>query len=185
MKSILKAKRVCGNNLYLRDITEDDAKFVFDLRTNPEKNRYLSETSARLEDQVNWIVNYKSKYDQAYFIVCDKENNKLGCLRMYDPIDDSYCWGSWLMIKGLGPLVAIESALLIYAYGKNLGFNEARIDIRQANEYVWKFHEKFSSATLVKQDDVNRYYSVSEDKIDKLLIKYSDLLTSPLLIETI
>jgi RimJ/RimL family protein N-acetyltransferase len=185
MKSIIKAKRVFGKNLYLRDITEDDAKFVFDLRTNPEKNRYLSATSGRLEDQVNWIINYKSKNDQAYFIVCDKDGNKLGCIRMYDPIDDSYCWGSWLMINGLGPLVAIESALLIYAYGKNLGFNEARIDVRQANEYVWKFHEKFSSAALVKQDDVDRYYVVSKDKIDRLLAKYSDFLSNPLLVESL
>lgn len=183
MKSIIKAKRVFGKNLYIRDITEDDAKFVFDLRTNPEKNRYLSATSGRLEDQVNWIINYKSKNDQAYFIFCDKDGNKLGCIRMYDPIYDSYCWGSWLMINGLGPLVAIESALLIYAYGKNLGFNEARIDVRQANEYVCKFHEKFSSAALVKQDDVDRYYVVSKDKIDRLLAKYSDFLSNPLLVE--
>ena len=104
---------------------------------------------------------------------------------MYDPIDGSYCWGSWLMINGLGPLVAIESALLIYAYGKNLGFSEARICIRQENEYAWKFHEKFSSATLVKQDDIRRYYVVNEDKIDKLLAKYSNFLSSPLSIETL
>lgn len=185
MKLILKAKKVYGKNLYFRDITEDDAKFVFDLRTNPKKNRYLSATSGRLEDQINWIVNYKSKNDQAYFIICDKDDNKLGCIRMYDPICYSYCWGSWLMINGLGPLVAIESALLIYAYGKNLGFNEARIDVRQANEHVWKFHEKFSSAALVRQDGIDRYYVVSEDKIDKLLIKYSNFLSSPLLIETL
>ena len=183
MTSIFKAKRVYGKNLYLRDITEDDAKFVFDLRTNPEKNRFLSAISGRLEDQVNWIFNYKSKHDQAYFIVCDKDDNKLGCIRIYDPIDDNYCWGSWLMIKGLGPLVAIETVLLIYAYGKNLGFSQARIDVRQGNEYVWKFHEKFSSATLVKQDDIRRYYVVSEDKIDKLLAKYSNFLSSPLSIE--
>jgi RimJ/RimL family protein N-acetyltransferase len=185
MKSVIKAKKVFGKNLYLREITVDDAKFVLDLRTNPEKKLYLSGTSGRLEDQVNWIDNYKSKDDQAYFIVCDKDGNKLGCIRMYDPIGDSYCWGSWLMINGLGPLVAIESALLMYAYGKELGFNEARIDVREANEYVWKFHEKFSSAALVKQDDVDRYYVVSKDKIDRLLAKYSNFLSSPLLRENL
>jgi hypothetical protein len=185
MKSIFKAKRVFGNNLYLRDITEDDAQFIFDLRTNPEKNRYLSATSGRLEDQVNWIVNYKSERDQAFFIICDKEGNKLGCIRMYAPVNDSYCWGSWLMINSLGPFVAIESALLIYAYGKHLGFCDARIDVRQANEYVWKFHENFFSATLVKQDYVDRYYVVSEDKIDMLLAKYRYFLSCPLLVEAL
>ena len=185
MSTLLKAKRVHGKNLYLRDITEDDAKFVFDLRTDPEKSRYLSAISDRLEDQVSWIMKYKSRHDQAYFVVCDVEGSKLGCVRMYDPTDDSYCWGSWLMISGLGPLVAIESALLIYGYGKSLGFRQARIEVRQANEYVWKFHERFSSAALVKQDDVDRHYVVGEDRIDALLDKYSNLLSSPLLIETL
>lgn len=184
MSAILKAKRVYGRSLYLRDITEDDAQFVFDLRTNREKSRYLSAISGRLEDQVQWIINYKSKRDQAYFIVCDKEGGKMGCIRMYDPIDESYCWGGWLIIDGLGPLVAIESALLIYAYGKHLGFSEARIDVRRANEYVWKFHENFSSATLVKQDDIDRYYVVSKNKIDTLLQKYRAFLSSPFLVET-
>ena len=179
------AKKVCGKNLYLRNITEDDAKFVYDLRTNPAKSRHLSATSGRLQDQVNWIVDYASKQDQAYFIVCNKVGVKLGCIRMYDPVGYSYCWGSWLMIDGLGPLVAIETALLIYAYGKHLGFSQARIDVRQENEYTWKFHENFSSATLVNQDDVNRFYVVSEEKIEKLLAKYSNFLTIPLLVETL
>jgi hypothetical protein len=183
VKFILKAKKIHGKTIYLRDITEDDAKFVFDLRTNPDKNRYLSATSNHLEDQVDWIINYKSKLDQAYFIICDKEDKKLGCIRMYDPVDDSYCWGSWLMVNGLGPLTAIESVLLIYAYGKHLGFSEARFDVLQTNKHTWSFHEKFSSAVLVQQDDVDRSYVVSDETIDKLLTKYRGFVPSPLLVE--
>lgn len=183
MVEIFKAKKVVGANLYLRNILEGDAEFVFDLRLDPLKSKYLSATSGRLEDQINWIRNYNSKTDQAYFIVCDKLGNRLGCIRMYDPIGDSYCWGSWLMINGLGPLVAIETALLVYAYGKYLGFNEARIDVRQANEHVWKFHEKFSSAKLVNQDHADRYYIVDKEKIDHLLVKYKNFVTDPLTVE--
>lgn len=47
------------------------------------------------------------------------------------------------MIGGLSPLISIESALLVYAYGKYLGFKEARIDVRKENNHVWNFHEKF------------------------------------------
>ena len=183
MAVITKAKRVVGKNLYLRDISEDDAQFVFDLRTDPVKSRHLSATSGRVEDQVNWIRSYKDKKDQAYFIVCDKENNKLGCIRMYDPIGNSYCWGSWLMLDGLGPLVAIESALLVYSYGVSLGFTEARIDVRQRNESVWKFHEKFAGAELIKEDDLDRFYVVKAEKISRMLAKYGEFLTSPLVVE--
>ena len=183
MAVIFKAKRVVGKNLYLRDICEDDAQFVFDLRTDPVKSRHLSATSGRVEDQVNWIRSYKDKDDQAYFIVCDKESNRLGCIRMYDPIGNSYCWGSWLMRDGLGPLVAIESALLVYSYGVSLGFTEARIDVRQRNESVWKFHEKFAGAELIKEDDLDRFYVVKAEKISRMLAKYGEFLTSPLIVE--
>ena len=77
--------RFVGANLVLRDIEEQDAQFVFDLRTDPVKSRHLSATSGRVEDQVEWIRAYRDKTDQAYFIVCDKDGNRLGCIRMYDP----------------------------------------------------------------------------------------------------
>lgn len=178
-----KAKMIFGKNLYLRNITVDDAEFVLDLRTDPIKSKHLSATSDRVEDQVNWIRSYAHHKDQAYFVVCDKRHNRLGCIRMYDFLGNSYCWGSWLMINGLGPLVAIESALLVYAYGKFLGFTEARIDVRQENVHVWKFHERFSGAQLMKEDRVERHYLVKDENISRMLAKYSDLLTTPLVVE--
>jgi hypothetical protein len=183
MTVIAKAKRLCGKNLFLRDITEGDAAFVFYLRTDPLKRKHISTTPDRLEDQIGWIQRYKEKNDQAYFIICDKDNNRLGCVRMYDPIRDSYCWGSWLMINGLDPFVAIESSLLVYAYGDFLGFSEARIDVRQGNEDVWKFHERFAGAELIDQNDLDRFYVVKREKICRILTKYRHLLTYPLVVD--
>ncbi|MGB8725240.1 MAG: GNAT family N-acetyltransferase [Terriglobales bacterium] len=177
---IKKAKSVVGKSLVLRDIEEEDAEFVVNLRGDPVKGRYLSAISGKLEDQVNWIRGYKGKNDQAYFIVCDRDRNRLGCIRMYDAIEDSYWWGSWLMITGLAPLVAIETALLVYAYGKSLGFDQARIKVRRDNKFVWGFHEKFSSAELVSETELDRVYVVRSESIDKMLAKYSNLLTTPL-----
>jgi len=50
----------------------------------------------------------------------------LGCLRVYDAVGDSYCWGSWLMVDGLGPLVSIEAVLLVYAYANTASASGAR-----------------------------------------------------------
>jgi RimJ/RimL family protein N-acetyltransferase len=183
MAVIRKAKRVAGRNLFLRDISERDAKFVFDLRADPVKSRHLSATSGRVEDQVSWIRDYKERSDQAYFIISDNQNNSIGCIRMYDPVGDSYRWGSWLMVDGHGPLVAIESALLLYSYGVFLGFSEAHIDVRQDNESVWRFHEKFSGAELIRENDFDRCYVVKGEKIDRMLAKYRNFLTSPLVVE--
>jgi len=183
LNQILKAKKVVGKTLYLRNVTEDDAGFIFALRTDPGKNQYLSPTTGTVDDQRQWIRHYQLQPDQAYFIICDHDDKKLGCLRIYDPIDNSYCWGSWLMIQGQDVLVAMESILLLYAYGKFLGFSDARIDVRKENESVWRFHEQFSSAVLISEDSLNRYYIVSEDRIHVLLLKYKHFLTHPLLVE--
>ncbi len=183
MTSINRAKRVVGKNIILREVTEGDAKFIFDLRTDPLKSLHISPTDGGVEDQVNWIKNYKQKSDQAYFVIVDQNEVRLGCVRLYDPRGDTYCWGSWLMASGLGPLVAMESALLVYAFGLALGFNDARVEVRRENESVWRFHEKFAGAQLISETDLDRCYLVSFDQVNELLRKYSNFLTSPLHVE--
>lgn len=178
--TIIKAKLVHGKNILLRNAEVGDAKFILSLRLDPAKSKYLSVTSPRLEDQINWLHSYEKTNDQAYFIVCDKSMNRLGCIRLYDPIGFSYCWGSWLMINGLSPLVSVESALLVYAYGKYLRFNEARIEVRKENRHVWSFHENLFSAQRVCESEADYFYTLKHDEIETSLKKYSKLLAMPL-----
>lgn len=178
--TIKKAKIVVGRNLSLRNVLLDDAEFILSLRLDPEKSRHLSATSVELDDQVSWLRNYRLSDDQAYFIVCDKEGRRLGCLRIYDPVGDSYCWGSWLMVRGLGPLLSIETVLLVYAYAMHLGFRNARITVMKGNTYVWRFHEKIFGARKVDESDEEYFYEVDEKQITESLRKYARLIPMPL-----
>lgn len=181
--TIKKSNMIFGANLILRDIEEDDAEFILTLRLDPNKNKYLSPISGKLEDQINWLRTYQKGTGQAYFIICNQKKERLGCIRLYDAINNSYCWGSWLMINGLSPLISLESVLLMYAYGKYLGFEEARLEVRQRNVSVWKFHEKFTSAELISETELDRFYIVRKKNIDAVLEKYAHLLTNPLKIK--
>lgn len=180
---IKKSKFIFGKNILLREIQEDDADFLLNLRLHPIKKVHLSATSEKIEDQIYWIKDYKNKDNQAYFIVCDRSGARLGCIRMYDPITYSYSWGSWLMLDGLSPLVSLESALLIYAYGNYLGFDEVRIDVRQSNKFVWRFHERLAHAELINETPLDRFYVVRKNSINNMLEKYSNLITSPLCVK--
>ena len=131
--ALKKPRMVHGATIVLRDIEEGDAQFVVDLRTDPLKSRYISATSSDVQAQIDWIRSYQSKTDQAYFIACDRDGGRLGCVRLYDPIGSSFSWGSWLMLSGLSPFIAMESALLVYAYARHLGFDEARLEIGRAH----------------------------------------------------
>ena len=174
----LKKKFLFSKNLILRDADERDAEFILRLRTDPIKSRYLSQTSALIDDQIAWIRSYKNKKDQAYFIIEDKSSNKLGCIRIYNPIETSFDWGSWLIVDGAAPYVALESALSLYSYARRLGFLTAKIDVRKDNVTVWKFHENIFGAKLLRENDVDRFYEVTSEEIDMRLKKYRRLLIS-------
>ena len=174
----LKKKFLFSKNLILRDADERDAEFILRLRTDPIKSRYLSQTSALIDDQIAWIRSYKNKKDQAYFIIEDKSSNKLGCIRIYNPIETSFDWGSWLIVDGAAPYVALESALSLYSYARRLGFLTAKIDVRKDNVTVWKFHENIFGAKLLRENDVDRFYEVTSEEIVMRLKKYRRLLIS-------
>lgn len=178
--ALRKAKTVTGAHVVLRNATVDDAEFILSLRLDPAKSRHLAPTSPRLEDQVAWLRSYETATDQAYFVVCDRDGKALGCVRLYEPIGQSYCWGSWLMVGGLPPLAAIEANVLVYAYGKWLGFSEVRLDVRRDNVAVWKFHERFAGATRVRETELDYFYVVAGAEVERLLAKYRHLLTEPL-----
>ena len=173
-----KEKFLYSKNLILRDADETDADFILRLRTDPIKSRFLSQTSASLQDQIAWMKSYKDRTDQAYFIIEDRASNKLGCIRIYNPIETCFDWGSWLIVEGAAPYVALESALSLYSYARRLGFLTAKIDVRKDNVTVWKFHENIFGAKLLRESDIDRFYEVATEDIDMRLKKYQRLLIS-------
>lgn len=167
-----------SRNLVLRDVEETDAKFILELRNDPIKSKFLSSTSRSVEAQIVWLRSYKERNDQAYFIIEDKRSRKLGCIRMYNPKNTSFDWGSWLIVEGAAPHVALESALSMYSYARRLGFLTAKIDVRKDNVTVWKFHENIFGAKLLRENDLDRFYEVPTEEIDKRLKKYNRLIST-------
>ena len=176
--NLRKERDLYSKNLHLRDANETDAAFILSLRADPTRSKFLSQTSALIDDQITWMKHYKDRNDQAYFIIQDKTSSKLGCVRMYNPKGTSFEWGSWLIVEGSAPYVALESALSIYSFARRLGFLTAKIHVRRDNYAVWKFHENVFGAVLVKETDIDRFYEVSADEIDKRLERYKRFLPS-------
>ena len=166
-----------------REVTIGDAEFILSLRLNEKNRKWLSKTPTLVEDQIDYIKNYKLSNDQAYFIICKRSGTPIGCLRIYEPHGDTYCWGSWVTVIGLSPVVALESALLLYAYAKALGFKSARIEVRKENISVWKFHERAFGAIRVGETELDFLYVVTSEKIEAALARSASLVPNPLVIE--
>jgi len=183
--SIKKASLVLGKNIVLRNAGAQDADFILGLRTDEDKSKYLSSTSPDRYKQIAWLDIYKNKNDQAYFIIEDRKGERLGTVRLYDAVNDSFCWGSWIIKTGAPASTAVESALLVYVYALDrLGFNRSHFDVRKGNEHVWSFHERFG-AVRVGETCEDFLYEISGDSIRSSIKRFKKFLPEEVMVEAI
>jgi len=165
-------KKIIGKNLRLRDVEVSDASFILSLRLDEKKGKYLHKVSGDLRVQKEYILSYKSKNNEWYFIIESLDNEKLGTIRIYDIKDSSFCWGSWIIKQGAPIPTAIESALLIYEYAfYTLNFDRSHFDVRKENKKVQLFHERML-AKQIGETELDFLYSYSKQDYEKIKEKY-------------
>lgn len=160
-----------------------DAAFILELRTDAKKSRHLSSVSNQLSDQESWLERYVLRDNEAYFIIENKSGKALGTVRLYDSVKHSFCWGSWTVKDGVPQTVAIESALMVYAYALDtLGFLTAHFQVNKENERVSMFHERFG-ATRIAENDVEYEYIITNEAIRTSMQRYRRYLPISLIVE--
>ena len=180
--SIKKATLIQGNKLVLRGVDVDDANFIYSLRVDSKKNAYISAVDPDVQKQVDWIKSYLAGEGQAYFIICDRDLNRLGTVRLYHAIDNSFSWGSWIVKDDAPTITAIESALLVYRYAiDHLGFTSAHFEVDRDNKSVWAFHERFG-AKRVRESDREYFYEIGTEDIRSSLARYRKFLPNEMLV---
>jgi len=180
---LLKAKQVTGKNLIFRNACITDAAFILSLRTDAKKSQHLSVVSGQLLDQEVWLDKYATRDNEVYFIIENKVGELVGTVRLYDSDGYSFCWGSWIIKDGAPQLYAIESALMVYAYGLDtLGFESAHFQVNKSNKSVCSFHERFG-ATRIIENDMEYQYVINNKSIRDAMQRYKRYLHTPLIVE--
>ncbi|NHQ89636.1 GNAT family N-acetyltransferase [Janthinobacterium lividum] len=169
--AFVKPAKVIGKNVVFRNVNKNDAEFILQLRTDPEKGKYLSATAADLDLQLAWLGKYADDNSQIYFIIEDKNGERYGTIRLYDVREDSFCWGSWILRDGRPSGFAMESAILVYQFALSLGFKKSHFDVRKENVSVWQFHERFGAVRIEEQGE-DYIYSISHEAIKNSFEKY-------------
>ena len=166
---------ICCKNLNLRTVAIEDAEFIYNMRQNQNKTKYLSKVTGTVDSQKEWIKNYKQGEEEKkefYFLIESKDEEKLGLVRMYDFQDESFCWGSWLIKEDAPKTTAIESALQIYEFGfYSLGFEKSHFDVRKGNDKVIAFHQRFG-AKIVDEDELDYFYNFEKSDYEIIKEKY-------------
>jgi RimJ/RimL family protein N-acetyltransferase len=161
-------------------VTPEDAEFILSLRLNPDKGRHLSSTDADLEKQRLWLRSCASDESQVYFII-EAEGRSVGTVRLYDQQGDSYAWGSWILVNDAPRSAALESTLMVYHFGLELGFASAHFDVRKGNEKVWAYHERFG-AVRTSEDEENYYYRIDRAAVLAAFERYKSRFPDPIVV---
>jgi RimJ/RimL family protein N-acetyltransferase len=157
----------------LRPVSEEDAAYIVELRTDSRLNRFIHSTSPNIIDQLQWIGNYYDRPGDYYFIVESIPDRKPeGTVGIYsiDSETRSAEWGRWVLRPG--SLAALESAWLIYRAGFDvLGLEMLYSRTVLKNEQVVAFQETIGSTAhgiLPDFADINGH---AEDVIEHRLTR--------------
>lgn len=164
-----------GKNINIRTVDVYDAEFIFTLRQNGSKTKYLSKVTGSIETQKEWINDYKQREKEQkefYFIIESKSEEKLGLVRMYDFKEDSFCWGSWLIKDDAPKTTAIESALQIYEFAfYKLNFVMSHFEVQKGNDKVIAFHQRFG-AKIIDENDKEVFFNFLKEDYELIKEKY-------------
>lgn len=181
-RAFRRPSRFEGERLAFRLATREDAEFILKLRLDPAKNRYLSPVPPSVEVQRRWLEATAADPEQLYFIIQTKDGKAVGAVRLYNPEYRSFTWGSWILSGEAPKSSAVESTLMVYHLGRELGFETALFDVRRDNEKVWQYHERMG-ARRIQETGSDIYYIMDASAIDALLDRYKSRLPNGVLIE--
>lgn len=182
MTDVSSMARVEGPKLVLRLIQPEDAVYVYGLRSNPAYNTHLSTVTGTVDDQRNWIEDYKSREAQGqelYYVIERKDGTRCGLVRLYDIEAESFTWGSWILDENKTRKAALESAILSFGVGFDVMERAvANVDVRLENKHATSFYERLGMTETHRIDgqiffayprarfdaDKEAYYSILEQE---------------------
>jgi hypothetical protein len=147
--------------LQVRLVEENDAEFIVSLRTDPRLSRHIHDTSPDIEQQKQWIRNYKLREEQGldYYFIFSINNQPQGLARIYDITEDTFTQGSWVFspnaVLGASVLGNIISCEIGFEFlEKKIEYSDARRD-NNTHRYVQSFNPE-----IINTDELNIYYKI-------------------------
>ncbi|MDR0506471.1 MAG: GNAT family N-acetyltransferase [Dysgonamonadaceae bacterium] len=152
-------------DIQVRFVTESDVPFILKLRTDPELSRHLHKTENNIEQQIQWIREYKKREaaGEDYYFHYSRDNIEIGVNRIYDIETDRATGGSWICEKKLPMELPVLSLIII----REIMFEQLNLqydcfDVRKDNKKVIKTHLLFG-AEKTGEDDFNNYYILTKE----------------------
>jgi len=168
MKKLPKGFSLERYGLQVRLVEESDAEFIVALRTDPRLSKHIHATSPDIEQQKQWIRNYKLREEQGldYYFLFLIDNQPQGLARIYDITENTFTQGSWIFspeaVLGASVLGNIISSEIGFEFlEKEIEYTDARKE-NNTHRYVKSFHPE-----IIKTDEENIYYKILPEKFNQ------------------
>lgn len=165
-------KKLTGNFVKLESVTPDDTEFILSLRLDDNMNKFLNKVDDDIEKQKKWIIAQQERIGDYYFIVTDKNNNKLGTISLYNIVNDEAEFGRWIS-RG-NSLENLESVMLLHDFAfQELDLKRVYSRTVEDNKKVVKFHKRFGAEftkTLTSEDNnfILAEHEIKKTNYDKI-----------------
>lgn len=135
-----------GLFINLRLVEEGDAGFIINIRSVPTKAGFLSVIESSVDDQKNWIREYKKRENigaEYYYIIETKDNHPCGTVRLYDFFGQSCSFGSLILGDNKPPKAALESTMATFSLAFNiLKISHCEIKTAKSNAHAISFFKR-------------------------------------------
>jgi len=162
--------------LQVRLVEEKDAEFIVSLRTNARLSRHIHATSTDIEQQKQWIRDYKLREEQGldYYFLFSIEDQPQGLARIYNITEDSFTQGSWVF----PPEAVLGASILGNVISTEIGFDflEKRVEYtdtrwdNNTHRYLRAYQPE-----IIKTDELDVYYKILPAGFRQGKKKYIDL----------
>lgn len=150
--------------LHARLVNESDSEFILSLRTDSELGKFLNNTDSVLNNQLEWIREYKKREElgQDLYFIYYKDDEPIGVNRIYEINADSATTGSWVCKPNLPFELPILTVIMIREiFYDLLNLNNEYFDVRKENKKVQRFQKMFG-AKEIKSNDLDIFYSLNK-----------------------
>lgn len=151
-----------GINIELKAVTETDAQFIIDLRTDNQINKYIHATDKNLIKQQEWIQQQRNR-DGDYYFVIKSDNHLWGTISLYNINynEKEGEFGRWICPNN--SIFAYESVFLLYEFAFVLLQLERVYTLTvKENFKVINFHKK-NGARFVKERKTDNFILVEQE----------------------
>lgn len=158
---------VDGSAFRLRPVGLDDAAFIAELRSDPERARYLHKGAPDPAAQQRWLLEYFKTPGDCYFVIENRASRtREGTAGIYhiNAARRDAEWGRWILRRG--SLAALESACLVYRTGfELLGLDSIYCRTIAENAAALAFHDSFGVERMRR---LPRYFECGGRHLDAI-----------------